>query len=78
MNDALRELVFEAHRQCEKKTYGWLRNPEELRQKFAEVIIRECAKICDERALSAPMGSDEQCEAEDCAQAIMKHFGVDK
>ena len=65
MNDALRELVFEAHRQCEKKTYGWLRNPEELRQKFAEVIIRECAKICDERALSAPMGSDEQCEAED-------------
>jgi regulator of RNase E activity RraB len=39
MNDTLRELVFEAHRQTEKKTYGWIRNPEELRQKFAEVII---------------------------------------
>jgi len=29
-----------------------------------------CAKVCDERAASAPMGSDEQCEAEDCAAAI--------
>jgi len=30
----------------------------------------ECAKVCDERASKAPMGSDEQCEAEDCAYAI--------
>ena len=29
-----------------------------------------CAKVCDERAAKAPMGSDEQCEAEDCAAAI--------
>jgi hypothetical protein len=29
-----------------------------------------CAKVCDERAKSAPMGSDEQCEAEDCAAGI--------
>ena len=29
-----------------------------------------CAKVCDERAATAPMGSDEQCEAEDCAKAI--------
>jgi hypothetical protein len=29
-----------------------------------------CAKVCDERAAKAPMGSDEQCEAEDCAKAI--------
>ena len=49
-----------------------------LNQMLSELIIRECAKICDERALSAPMGSDEQCEAEDCAQAIIKQFGVKK
>ena len=30
----------------------------------------ECAKVCDERAAVHPMGSDEQCEAEDCAAAI--------
>jgi len=29
-----------------------------------------CAKMCDERAANAPIGSDEQCEAEDCAFAI--------
>lgn len=29
-----------------------------------------CAKVCDERAASAQMGSNEQCEAEDCAAAI--------
>jgi hypothetical protein len=41
---------------------------------FAELVAeaeREaCAKVCDERASKAPMGSDEQCEAEDCAYAI--------
>jgi len=37
----------------------------------AEEAEREaCAKLCDERASKAPMGSDEQCEAEDCAYAI--------
>jgi hypothetical protein len=64
MNDNLRELVFEAHRQCEKKTYGWQRNPEEFRQKFAEVIIRECAEI----ALR---------ENHDPYECILKHFGLD-
>jgi hypothetical protein len=63
MNDNLRELVFEAHRQCEKKTYGWIRNPEELREKFAEVIIRRCAEI----ALK---------ENHDPYECILKHFGL--
>jgi hypothetical protein len=47
-------------------------------QNPACVIVREavaaereaCAKVCDERAAVHPMGSDEQCEAEDCAAAI--------
>jgi len=29
-----------------------------------------CAVVCDERAAKSAMGSDEQCEAEDCAAAI--------
>jgi hypothetical protein len=64
MNDNLRELVFEAHRQTEKKTYGWIRNPEELREKFAEVIIRKCAEI----ALK---------ENHDPYECILKYFGLD-
>ena len=29
-----------------------------------------CARVCDERAAFWPIGSDEQCEAEDCAYRI--------
>jgi hypothetical protein len=47
--------------------------PENL-ERFAALVAaaaREaCAKVCDERAAAHPMGSDEQCEAEDCAAAI--------
>jgi hypothetical protein len=43
-------------------------------ERFAALVAaaeREaCAVVCDERAASAPLGSDEQCEAEDCAAAI--------
>ena len=52
-------------------------NAHEATEKFAELIIRECAGICDERARSAPIGSDEQCEAEDCSYSIKKYFGVE-
>jgi hypothetical protein len=64
MNDNLRELVFEAHTLCEKKTYGWQRNPEELRQMFAEVIIRKCAEI----ALK---------ENHDPYECILNYFGLE-
>lgn len=46
-------------------------------EKFALLIVKDCVNVCNERARSAPMGSDEQCEAEDCASAIMKKFGVE-
>lgn len=42
-------------------------------ERFAEVIVRECAKVCDD--------IDTEYEGEDvlatwCAVAIKKHFGV--
>lgn len=43
-------------------------------ERFAALVSaaerKACAAICDERAAKAPMGSDEGCEAEDCAFAI--------
>jgi hypothetical protein len=54
----------------------WLTSDERIAAvvRFAQLVAaaeREaCAKVCDERAAKAPMGSDEQCEAEDCAAAI--------
>lgn len=46
--------------------------------KFAELIVKECAQVCNERAINSPMGSDEQCEADDCASSIMKQFGINE
>jgi hypothetical protein len=43
-------------------------------ERFAALVAAQereaCAGVCDERAAKASMGSDEQCEAEDCAAAI--------
>ena len=45
-------------------------------ERFAALVAaaeREaCAQVCDNRAVTAPIGSDEQCEAEDCAFAIRR------
>jgi hypothetical protein len=41
---------------------------EECLEKFAELIVRECAGLC---SIAAP-GRD----AEDIEEAILKHFGV--
>ena len=44
---------------------------EEDRLTAAVLVEREaCAQVCDERAAKSPMGSDEQCESEDCAYRI--------
>jgi hypothetical protein len=43
---------------------------EECLEKFAELIVRECAGLC---SIAAP-GRD----AEDIEEAILKHFGVER
>jgi hypothetical protein len=54
----------------------WDQEPVEWKtlERFAALVAvaeREaCAKVCDERAATHPIGGDEQCEAEDCAATI--------
>ena len=79
MNDNLRELVFETYKQCEKKTYGWQRNPEEFRTKFAELIIRECMTICKKhpsRDLNNNWTAD--AVAPDLVRQFEEHFGIEE
>jgi hypothetical protein len=47
-------------------------------ERFGQLVVKQCANICDERARSAPMGSEEQCEADDCSYSIKKYFGVNE
>ena len=41
-------------------------------EKFAELIVRECAKVCDE------LQKWPSTEPRHCASDILKHFGVEE
>ena len=73
MNERIKELAIEArliapeYSDCTHTTLS----PQE--QKFAELIVRECAQVCN--------NIDAEYEGEDvlatwCATAIREHFGV--
>ena len=52
--------------------------PEEYLEKFAELIVRECADICMEMAAKCAGLPGDGALAKDCADWIMKDFGVEE
>ena len=69
MNERVKEIIIS--KGLHKYVTGECQRRMEM---LADAIVLECIKVCEERASSAPMGSNEQCEAEDCAESIRKHF----
>lgn len=65
MNERITLLALKA---SDPKT-GWLD-----RQKFAELIVRECAKVCRDQSNEYAM----ELDRENCASAIEEHFGVEE
>ena len=49
---------------------------EQWLEKFAELIVRECANHCD-LLLNHKMSSEWARGTHDCSKAIKKHFGVE-
>jgi hypothetical protein len=47
------------------------------KEKFAELIVRECANHCD-LLLDHKMSSEWSRGTHDCSKAIKKHFGVEE
>ena len=47
-----------------------------LRERFAELIVRECANHCD-LLLDHKISSEWSRGTHDCSRAIKKHFGVE-
>ena len=74
MNDRILELANKAN-----EDVGFTfkmedaRKIHELMEKFAELIVRECAGLCNE---IGEYGEYPESEAEACAEYILKHFGV--
>jgi hypothetical protein len=74
MNNRMQELVEQAIHN-EPFDCGAL-TKEQWLEKFAELIVRECANHCD-LLLNHKMSSEWARGTHDCSKAIKKHFGVE-
>jgi hypothetical protein len=85
MNDRIRELYLQAHsirhydgdpmREGNPPTVYW--QGEKSAEKFAELIVKECANHCD-LLLDHKISSEWSRGTHDCSRAIKKHFGVEE
>ena len=85
MNERIREPYYSL---LYKASEGWndhlFQVPPELLEKFAELIVKECADIINHRAdtsadyLDSNKANDHARQVQrDCATTIKQHFGVE-
>ena len=72
MNEKIRDLQIQAFAEC--KTFeGDKIRTDEVFERFAELLIRECANICFSEAEGHSMAFGEHCGI-----IIKEHFGVEE
>jgi hypothetical protein len=82
MNERIRELADKAWKEVLSETSiegdtSNVYSPDEVvafEQKFAELIVNECAKIVEDSTLNLPHGY----KAVDQANLVKQHFGVEE
>ena len=74
MNERIKELYIQTANETAGCGSGGLHNAE----KFAELIVRECADICMEMATKCAGLPGNGALAEDCANYIYSNFGIKK
>ena len=80
MNERIKQLAVEsgfATGYDRTQTGKWSLADREL-EKFAELIVRECADICMEMAAKCAGLPGDGALAKDCADWIKKDFGVEE
>ena len=75
MNQRIRELAEQVGAGWDDK-YHWYVGSETM-EKIAELIVRECAGVCDDLRDSTDYEFEKDM-ADNCAQSIMKRFGVEQ
>jgi hypothetical protein len=70
MNERIRQLYYD----CQDES----QSTEQCYQKFAELIVAECAQACINMGNDYEIKSAGQYQAELFAFAIKKHFGVEE
>ena len=70
MNERIEQMMLKATKDMPQGYYV----PGEYFQKFAELIVRECAKVCRDQPNVYALKADR----DNCAIAIEEHFGVEE
>lgn len=76
MNEQILKLVAEARQYAWENETHWSANAERealFERKFAELLVKECAKIVEDSTWNLPHGY----KAVDQANLVKKHFGVE-
>jgi hypothetical protein len=78
MNERLKELKKEAFRQTEWEELDY----DKILEKFAELIVRECAEHCKGQILDKEVADTNELTYNDavgdCANGLLQHFGVEE
>jgi len=79
VNKRIQELAEQARKRPMGNSWCYT-NPEEFEQKFAELIVRECAQQAHDLADMLSMHRDKSGAeiAESIGNTIKEHFGVEK
>ena len=73
MNERIKELAKQARQIGEYVNYGQIRlSHEQFEQKFAELIVKECARVDSEE------NNPDHVDGETYNQTILQHFGVEE
>ena len=75
MNKRIYELFEQALKEFKQEhEYATYIVPDPIKEKFAELIVRECAKVCRDQPNVYALKADR----DNCAIAIEQHFGVEE
>ena len=74
MNERIDKLFEQALEEFKAENkYATIIVPNPLAEKFAELIVKECAKVCRDQPNVYALKADR----DNCAVAIEQHFGVE-
>ena len=76
MNERIKQLLGQAYDEAVPETWTTLSSEQlgRIYDKFAELIVRECARI----ATNPHLRDEESYYGNEFAKAIKKHFGVEE
>jgi NTP pyrophosphatase (non-canonical NTP hydrolase) len=72
MNERIKELADQVHREY---MYPW--DQEKAIEKFAQLIVQECAEVVEGFVLTEEVSLDEYVDYE-ASDVLKKHFGVEE